>query len=289
VPERPPTIEDVTDAGGTVSTDPDPGLGLPGTSVTVPPGTGGGEVVIVDVITDQSPPDGFEFGDQQVNITAPDATVADPLILVFELFNPVPNPLVVFKAGVQVADPCTAPGATPDPCVESITDNSPAPDTTTVVVRASTASPWNFGGPAVAAGNCKCVVNNIFPGGTVANLKFDTKPTQTAVLGAEFGAVDNAGSNSCPDETSGIPGTFFATADVHFKVVDEGLNVLLDMDTTITCINGVDNPEKFVLVFDASSCGPLGFTAGVHDITTTVTGDAGTNERIQRIRCKDAL
>jgi hypothetical protein len=130
-------------------------------------------------------------------------------------------------------------------------------------------------------------VNNIFPGGTVANLKFNTKPTQTAVLGAEFGAVDNQGSGSCPDETEGPAGMFMATAEVHFTVEDENGAPLYDEDHTITCINGVDNPEKIVLVFDGSSCGPLGFTAGVHDITTTVTGEAGFNQRTQIIRCRD--
>jgi hypothetical protein len=127
-------------------------------------------------------------------------------------------------------------------------------------------------------------VANIFPGGTVANLKFGTKPTQVAVLGAEFSAVDNQGSNSCPDE---LPGTLFARAKVHFTVVDESGQILLDKDKTIKCINGVDHPKKFVLVFDASSCGPEGNEVGTFDITTTVTGEAGDNERVQRIRCRN--
>jgi hypothetical protein len=127
-------------------------------------------------------------------------------------------------------------------------------------------------------------VANIFPGGTVANLKFNRKPTQMAVLGAEFSAVDNQGSNSCPDEPAG---TLFATADVHFNVVDENSQTLLDVDKTITCINRVDNPTKFVLTFDASSCGPGGGNVGTFDITTTVTGDAGTSQRVQRIRCRN--
>jgi hypothetical protein len=127
-------------------------------------------------------------------------------------------------------------------------------------------------------------VRNIFPGGQVANLRLGGKPTMAKSLGAEFAAVDNQGSNSCPGEN---PGMLTAEADVNFLVVDEAGNELVNANETITCINGVDNPTKFVVVFGPENCGPLGFTAGVHDITTTVTGDAGTNERIQRIRCRD--
>jgi hypothetical protein len=130
-------------------------------------------------------------------------------------------------------------------------------------------------------------VKNIFPGGTVANLKFGTKPKQKAVLGAEFAAVDNLGSNSCPDETEGDPGTLWATANVHFNVVDEAGQTLRDFTKTIKCFNGKDRPMKFVVVFDGTSCGETGFEPGVHDITTTVTGDAGYNQRVQRIRCKE--
>jgi len=132
--------------------------------------------------------------------------------------------------------------------------------------------------------DCRCEVKNIFPGGTVANLSLGGKPTLAKTLGAEFAAVDNQGSNSCPDEN---PGTLTAEADVNFNVVDESGNVLLDRTETVTCINGVDNPEKFVVVFDAASCGPGGSNVGVFDIFTTVTGEAGTMNRTQRIRCRD--
>ena len=107
------------------------------------------------------------------------------------------------------------------------------------------------------------------------------------MLGAEFGAVDNQGPDSCPDENEGTPGTLFATANVHFNVVDEDQNVLLDVDKTVTCINGVDNPKKFVIVFDESSCGLGGGKVGTFDIITTVTGDAGFNQRTQRIKCRN--
>jgi hypothetical protein len=131
--------------------------------------------------------------------------------------------------------------------------------------------------------DCLCEVQNIFPGGVVANLRLGGKPTMAKSLGAEFAAVDNQGSNSCPDEN---PGTLTAQADVNFLVVDEAGNELVNANETITCINGVDNPTKFVVVFGPENCGPLGFTTGLHDITTTVSGDAGFNQRTQKIRCR---
>jgi hypothetical protein len=131
-------------------------------------------------------------------------------------------------------------------------------------------------------------VKSIFPGGTVANLKFGNKPKQKAVLGADINAVDRVrGSGLCPDETQGDPGTLWATANVHFNVKNEAGVSLRDFDKTVKCFNGKDRPTKFWVVFDASSCGPDGFEPGVHDITTTVTGDAGYNQRVQRIRCRE--
>jgi hypothetical protein len=281
-------VDEEVEAGGTVETtggdDPSDPVG---TSVTSP---NGGNVTILETSIGTTPPSGLSFDFtpelQQVDITAPAADALNPLVLTFDLLTT--EPVTIVKTVLEPPSTTTAgacndltPGgpASPDPCVQSNTESG---GTTHIVVRTSSASAWNFG--KTTGANCKCVVKNIFPGGTVANLKFGNKPTQIAILGAEFGAVDNQGSNSCPDEN---PGTLFATADVHFNVMDEGGNPILDVDKTVTCINGVDNPKKFVLEFDASSCGALGNEVGVFDITTTVTGDAGTNQRIQRIRCKN--
>jgi hypothetical protein len=131
--------------------------------------------------------------------------------------------------------------------------------------------------------DCLCEVQNIFPGGVVANLRLGGKPTMAKALGAEFAAIDNQGSNSCPDEN---PGTLTAQAEVNFHVVDESGNVLLHRTETVTCINGVDNPTKFTLVFGPENCGGGGYNTGVFDIVTTVSGEAGFKERTQRIRCR---
>jgi hypothetical protein len=111
----------------------------------VPAGAGGGTVTIAEITPTETPPFGFTFFGRQVNITAPTATVADPLVLTFNLHSSTagtdPNAVEVLKAGVLVGA-CTGEGATPDPCVES---RALTGDNIQIVIRTSTASPWNFG------------------------------------------------------------------------------------------------------------------------------------------------
>jgi hypothetical protein len=101
-------------------------------------------VVIYEGGITETPPSGFNFLGQQVDIIAPDGTVANPLVLTFSLFAPGmdPSEVEIFKAGVLVGS-CVAAGANPDPCVESRTPQGA--DNSLIVVRTSTASPWNFG------------------------------------------------------------------------------------------------------------------------------------------------
>jgi hypothetical protein len=135
----------VSTAGGTISTGTTASSSNPvETSVTVPSGTAGGDVVITEGPVTETPPGGFSFLGQQVDITAPDGTVANPLVFTFSAYAPGidPNDVEIFKAAVLVG-PCVAPGADPDPCVESRT--AQGADNVVIVVRTSTASPWNFG------------------------------------------------------------------------------------------------------------------------------------------------
>jgi hypothetical protein len=101
-------------------------------------------VVISEIEPTGTPPSGFSFVDQQVNITAPDGTVANPLVLTFNLHSSIagtdPNAVEIFKAAVLVGA-CTGVGATPDPCVES---RVLVGDNIQIVIRTSTASSWNF-------------------------------------------------------------------------------------------------------------------------------------------------
>jgi hypothetical protein len=135
----------VSTGGGTVSTGTTASSSDPvETEVTVPAGTAGGDVVITEGPITAAPPGGFSFLGQQVDITAPAGTVGNPLVFTFSAYAPGvdPNDVEIFKAGVLVG-PCVAAGANPDPCVESLT--AQGPDNVVIVVRASTASPWNFG------------------------------------------------------------------------------------------------------------------------------------------------
>jgi hypothetical protein len=116
--------------------------------VTVPAGTAGGDVVITEGPITETPPGGFSFLGQQVDITAPDGSIADPLVLTFNLHTSIagtdPNAVDIFKTGVLVGA-CTGAGAMPDPCVESRVLGVPVGDNIQIVIRTSTASPWNFG------------------------------------------------------------------------------------------------------------------------------------------------
>jgi hypothetical protein len=133
----------------------------------VPAGTAGGTVTIDEIGPTETPPSGFTFVGQQVNITAPAASTVDPLVLTFNLHSSIagtdPNAVEVFKASVLVAA-CTGAGATPDPCVGSRILNG---DEIQIVILTSTASPWNFGrsdgegdGVPDAADNCIAVSNS---------------------------------------------------------------------------------------------------------------------------------
>jgi hypothetical protein len=88
-----------------------------------------------------------------VLITAPNATVANPLVLTFRfdssLFTKAAALLLVLRNGVP-AGTCFSPtAASPDPCVASVTTVG---DDTVVTVRTSHASEWTFSVPFTDAG-----------------------------------------------------------------------------------------------------------------------------------------
>jgi hypothetical protein len=127
-----------------------------GAAVTTPTG---GTITIVTAPPSGSPPSGYEFAGQQVEISAPPESAAAPLSLTFTIDGSVlgtgsPSHVQVFRDGVPVADCADSSGkANPDPCVASRT---PTPDGgVTLVVLSSHASSWNFGfvaAPVVSAG-----------------------------------------------------------------------------------------------------------------------------------------
>jgi hypothetical protein len=102
-------------------------------------------VLIAEIASTETPGPGFAFFGQQVDITAPDASVENPLVLTFNLHSWIattdPNAVEIFKDSVLVGS-CTDVGATPDPCVES---RVLVGDNIQIVIRTSTASRWSFG------------------------------------------------------------------------------------------------------------------------------------------------
>ncbi|TDI95188.1 MAG: DUF4215 domain-containing protein [Deltaproteobacteria bacterium] len=128
------------------------------TTVTTP---NGGSISI-----DEGPITGtataFRFFGQEVEITAPDATASNPLVLVFELDATIipegedETSIAVFKDGIFVPGCTGAPGtADPDACVSARVLQGDGDIEITIL--SSTASEFDFGEvgcPAVPAENC---------------------------------------------------------------------------------------------------------------------------------------
>ncbi|MBW3662014.1 MAG: tandem-95 repeat protein [Actinobacteria bacterium] len=132
--------------GGTASTE-----GTTATSdnpvVTAVTSPTGGEVTVQEGERTTGAPSGYRMFDVQVEIHAPDATVEEPLLLVFRVHeSQVPDgarSLTVFRNGRRVPNPCTHPtSAQPDPCTASIVKDG---EEWVITVRTSKASTWNFG------------------------------------------------------------------------------------------------------------------------------------------------
>lgn len=121
-------VTQIVNAGETATTDPEgtgPTVSDPmETSVTTPDG---GIVSIEETSTIENPPLDFQFLGQQVTITAPDASVEEPLIIVFRI-NASMVPLgedelsiKIYKDGLEVPDNISTKIASPDPCVSNRT------------------------------------------------------------------------------------------------------------------------------------------------------------------------
>jgi uncharacterized protein YjiK len=141
-------VSEEAPADGTVSTGstttPDDPVA---TSVTTPVA---GTVTIDEGLTTTPDPGGYSLLGQQVVITAPAASAADPLALVFVLDASLLPPgvdeatLQVFRNGTPIADCDAGAGmsATPDPCVA---DRAATIGGAQLTVRTSHASTWNLG------------------------------------------------------------------------------------------------------------------------------------------------
>ena len=146
-PGDPPVSTDVEGDGAT----PDDSVE---TEVSSP---NGGTVTIEDGPSDLSTAlSGYSFFGEQMTITAPSATVNEPLVLKFVLdASKIPagqsaNTVAVFRNGAHVLTCTGAPGlANPDPCVSN--RQTLADGDAQITVLTSHASDWNLGFPAPVA------------------------------------------------------------------------------------------------------------------------------------------
>ena len=104
-----------------------------------------GGAVTIDKTPPNTPIGHYSVLGVGATITAPTATPGDPLHLTFQVFDGTlpagshPSDITIFRDGVAVLA-CTGAGATPDPCVASVTTNG---GVTTFDVRSSHASTWD--------------------------------------------------------------------------------------------------------------------------------------------------
>jgi len=147
----PGSVEEEVTGGETVTTDPEgtgPTEEVPvQTEIVVPDDTAG--TISVQPEPVGSPPSGFSFFNQQVDLSGPDAPgPADPYVVTFGLDASLlgstpPGDVQVFRDGVPVADCTHSSDAVPDPCVAD--RSAGAGGDALVTVRTTQFSDWNFG------------------------------------------------------------------------------------------------------------------------------------------------
>jgi hypothetical protein len=137
-------------AGGTLSTDREGDGATSADPVETAVSTQVAGVVSITEGFAAATPTAFSFLGQQVQISAPAATAARPLRLVFRLdasLGASAATVQVFRNGVQVTG-CSGAGATPDPCVSGRAARSDGDVELTVLTSA--ASTWTFGKPILS-------------------------------------------------------------------------------------------------------------------------------------------
>ena len=148
------TLQAPVQANGTVTTDPGTGPTPADPVTTAVTSPNAGEVSITEHPIVLTPPSGYSFLTQQVNITAPPATTAQPLVLTFILdASRVPQGLsasdIQITRNGEIVLACDGSGtASPDPCVSN--RETTADGDVRITVLTSEASAWNF---AVHAGD----------------------------------------------------------------------------------------------------------------------------------------
>lgn len=148
-PAGPESISATLPAGGSLTTDSEGDGATPQdpieTTVTTP---NAGSVSIDEAPLAGGPPQGFVILGQQVTLSAPSASIPNPLLLVFILDGSLlpagtdADDVVVLRNGVPAGACVAPPAAIPNPCVESRFTTG---DDVVLTVRTSAASVWTFG------------------------------------------------------------------------------------------------------------------------------------------------
>jgi hypothetical protein len=225
-------VEQTATAGGTVSTGDEATPAAPlQTSVTVP---SGGAVTITQGQSSTAVPPEYQLLEQQLDISAPAQTPPDFLTFTFELDASLLaaagltiHQVAVLRNGTGIPN-CTAPDATPDPCIVFPRVEQPDGDGE-IVVRSSQASRWEFGerydisAGFVAPIDDLPVVNTVSAGRTVP-VKFSLGGNEGLDVLAEGSptsaqvACPGSGTTDAVEETTSAAGaglSFDATTGVY--------------------------------------------------------------------------
>ena len=256
-----------------VSTDPVSVSKPLATSVRTP--TGGLVSIVEESPVPVSPPAGYAVvGTEFSSITAPDGSVADPLLITFtvdaSVWDTFPlSTLSVLRNGVAVPD-CTTPGVTgpasPDPCIgsRSGTVGSPAQ----IVVRTSVASEW-------------VVVRSLNTAPTVAvDAVAPTAVGESIAIDASISDPDVGDTHVCVVDwgdgstTSGVVSGLSCTASSVYSLAG-----VFDVSVTVTDAAGASaTAGTVVVVFDPDATvegeGEFDSPAGAYPENPSLAGEA---------------
>lgn len=195
-------------AGGGVYTTPDPPSDANPVQTSIASPNGGTVGVFSEPhAAAESAPTGFTFFGQHLEIAAPLATAANPLVLSFTLNTADPSRIAVFRDGTEITSSCSTavlPAASPDPCADVTVIDGFA----TVTVRASHASSWDFGLRKFAYSGFFSPVNNgsvlnLAQAGSTVPVKFSLTGDQG--LGVVAGGYPRSQAIAC-DSTAPVDG-----------------------------------------------------------------------------------
>jgi mannan endo-1,4-beta-mannosidase len=261
----------------TVSTGTDPAAtGGTATSVTVPAGTAGGVVSVTQSGTSEPAPSGYQFGGVQIDISAPSASAASPLTLVFSMTasaGQTPDSTQIYRAegaGTPMLVPdCGGPSgqAVPDPCVSSrrsVTINGSTDIQLTVL--SSSASHWNSatpkpGGVSVSDGGYSPQNLTIQPGAYV-NWSFAGKKSHSVTDSAGLGPSGAAWFDSGAKSSGSYRFTFLYAGTFPYKSTVKGDSMIgtVFVPVIVTPATG-RSTTSFSVIWSTRSLATSGFVA----------------------------